>query len=170
MESDVTGEFLELNDMNCARFVIQGQVDIQLATPGKHQVYNALAAATIGIYWKIPLETIADVLEKYTSFSKRMEQIKFKNAMILLDAYNSNPDSLKPALESLGFLASKRKGRAIAVLGDMLELGELSESISRCPTLTWRVVEHILSNCGGDRKKRYSPLDRCGEVVVIYGD
>jgi UDP-N-acetylmuramoyl-tripeptide--D-alanyl-D-alanine ligase len=56
-----------------------------------------------------------------------MEQFDFQESMIVLDAYNSNPDSLKPALESLHFLAKKRNGRAIAVLGDMLELGKLSE-------------------------------------------
>jgi len=125
--SDVKAEFLGLNDSNCARIRLEDEMEIQLKVPGKHQIYNALAAAAVGTYWNIPLEDIANTISNYTSFSKRMEQFIFQKSLILLDAYNSNPDSLKPALESLHFLAKKRNGRAVAVLGDMLELGNLSE-------------------------------------------
>ena len=59
--------------------------------------------------------------------SKRMELIEFGTSLIILDAYNSNPDSLIPAFETLSYLADRRNGRALAVLGDMLELGNQSQ-------------------------------------------
>ena len=127
-EADIKGQFLEMNDSGCAGFRLQDTVDIQLQTPGRHKIYNALAAAAAGIYWQVPIKNIADVLANFSSYSKRMELYQLGNTTILLDAYNSNPDSLTAALESLNYLAQKREGRAIAVLGDMLELGDYSEN------------------------------------------
>lgn len=125
---EVRGKFIGLNADGCPGFRLQDQVDIQLQVPGKHQISNALAAAAVGIYWHVPLSDIAAALENYRSFSKRMEKYEWHGASILLDAYNSNPDSLQAALTTLSHLTSVQQGRAVAVLGDMLELGEVSEA------------------------------------------
>ena len=127
-DAEVRGEFLSLNPEGCAGFRLQNQVEVQLQVPGEHQISNALAAAAVGIYWHIPLNDIATALENHRSFSKRMEKHEWHGAAILLDAYNSNPDSLRAALATLSHLIRTRQGRAVAVLGDMLELGEVSEA------------------------------------------
>ena len=116
-----------MNERGCVRFRLQNEIEIQLQVPGRHQIYNALAAASIGIYWGVPVDEIATALANTTSYSKRMEWLELAESVILLDAYNSNPDSLRVALETLVYVAQKRNGRAIAVLGDMLELGEKSQ-------------------------------------------
>ena len=128
--ADVQGRFLGLNGRACARIAVGGE-EIQLQVPGRHQIGNALAAAAVGIFWEVPLEAIRDALENYRSFSKRMEVHTWHGCTVLLDAYNSNPDSLRGALETLTELAEKSSGRAFAALGDMLELGKWSEPAHR---------------------------------------
>jgi len=127
-KADITGKMLGMNKRGCVRFRLQDEIDIQLKVPGRHQINNAVAAAALGVYWGIPITEIAAALANYSSFSKRMEWNDFHHAVVLLDAYNSNPDSLRAALDTLVFISSQRHGRAIAVLGDMLELGEQSQS------------------------------------------
>jgi UDP-N-acetylmuramoyl-tripeptide--D-alanyl-D-alanine ligase len=90
-----------------------------------HQVYAALAAISSGIIFKINLVDIATALESFHSPSGRMNLIKGINGSFLIDdTYNSSPMSTSAALDVLGELKAERK---IAVLGDMLELGDRSE-------------------------------------------
>jgi len=91
----------------------------------EHLIYAALAAIAIGIYFKINLVEIAVILENYSSPSGRMNLVPgIKNSEIIDDTYNASPKSTLVALDALDKLSKKRK---IAVLGDMLELGEESE-------------------------------------------
>lgn len=124
---DIHGEDLGLDHNGCGKYRLQDLVDIQLQVPGKHQQNNALAASAVAMHFEIPIDEIADSLSGFTSFSKRMQLIEFGSNLIIMDAYNSNPDSLKSAFESLSYLAKKRKGRPLAALGDMLELGDFSQ-------------------------------------------
>jgi UDP-N-acetylmuramoyl-tripeptide--D-alanyl-D-alanine ligase len=65
-------------------------------------------------------------LENFEPFPMRMEVVPLKGGEILInDAYNANPSSMELALETL--VEAKGKGKAIAVLGDMLELGNFAE-------------------------------------------
>ena len=130
-EAEIKGEFLELDDNGCASFLLQNQVEVELQVPGKYQIHNALAAASIGIHFDVSLEDISDALSSYKSYSKRMEIYSFGTKTVLLDAYNSNPDSLLAAFQTLKYLTIKKRSRSIAVLGDMLELGQLSEEAHR---------------------------------------
>lgn len=126
-EAATKGAFLKLDENGCASFLLQDKIEIKLRVSGKHQIYNALAAACIGIHFNVPLNDISSALSFYQSYSKRMERYSFAKKTIFLDAYNSNPDSLFAALETLINLAKNKKSRAIAVLGDMLELGKYSK-------------------------------------------
>lgn len=91
-------------------------------TIGKPQVYAAAAAAAIGIAMDINLVKISESLEKYRSIAHRMNIIRgIKNTIILDDCYNASPLSMKSAFETLKEIPAKRK---VAVLGDMLELGD----------------------------------------------
>lgn len=100
-------------------------IPIVLKIPGIHNIYNALAAASLATIFKLTLEEIKAGLERFTAFPARMETIPIgKNINIINDTYNANPKSMESALKTLAHL--KGKGRGIAVLGDMLELGEAS--------------------------------------------
>lgn len=101
-------------------------IDITLPVLGEHWVYAALAAAAVCRTREISLKLIKSGLEKFEPAPHRMVPIILKGGVILLDdTYNSNPLGAKAAITTL---ASVGKGRKkIAVLGDMLELGEYTE-------------------------------------------
>lgn len=94
-----------------------------------HQIYAALAAAAVGVEFGMNLVEISQALEKFSSPTGRMNLISgIKNSSIIDDTYNSSPTSAKAALAVLGIIPAPRK---IAVLGDMLELGEDSENLHK---------------------------------------
>lgn len=92
---------------------------------GKQQAYAAAAAAAVGLYFGLNLVEISNALRKYRSLAGRTNLIKgIKNSWIIDDSYNSSPMAALAALEIL----EEFNGRKIAVLGDMLELGEDTEA------------------------------------------
>ncbi len=101
-----------------------------IPVPGRHNVYNALAAVAVGCYFDLTVEQIRLGLAQADVSSMRMERsLTKKGFWIINDAYNASPTSVKYALEFLVEWGGKHK--KIAVLGDMLELGEVSEA-SHC--------------------------------------
>jgi len=101
---------------------------VQLAIPGHHNVANALAAAATALEMDISLETIVTGLERFTAVSGRLDLSPLNCGGLLLDdSYNSNPLSAHAALDVLTSLSGS--GRRVAVLGDMLELGENSKML-----------------------------------------
>jgi len=96
--------------------------------PGNHQILNSLCAISIGILFNIPIEDIKDGINNFELTKRRMQIEKINNITIINDCYNANIDSMKNAIDYLGSLKNTRK---IAILGDMLELGNYSESLHR---------------------------------------
>lgn len=89
--------------------------------PGEHNIYNALAAIATGIALNIPLRSIKKGLIAFKPSSRRMDITTTKSGIKLInDTYNANPSSMSAAVKTL----AGEKGRKIAVLGDMLELGK----------------------------------------------
>lgn len=96
---------------------------------GEHFVLNSLCAIAVGRYFDIPMAKITEGISGFELTKGRMEIEKAKcGASIINDTYNANYDSMKAAIEYLKKIEGKRK---IAVLGDMKELGEYSESLHR---------------------------------------
>jgi UDP-N-acetylmuramoyl-tripeptide--D-alanyl-D-alanine ligase len=90
-----------------------------------HYVYAALAAVSVGTIFKINLVDIARALEPLRAPTGRLNLLEgIRRSYIIDDTYNASPISTLAALSVLGQLEAKRK---IAVLGDMLELGEQTE-------------------------------------------
>ncbi len=105
------------------------QVDVQLSLSGRHQVANAVAAAAGAMAVGAPLDRIAAALHTAQPRSRwRMElQARLDGVLVINDAYNANPDSMRAAIETLAELGRARRGaQTWAVLGDMLELGATS--------------------------------------------
>lgn len=104
----------------------EGFVDVVLPTPGRHNVYNALAAASVGLDLKLSLQEIAQGLADVESTPMRMQLFMSASGVhVINDAYNASPSSMRAAIAALVEYAAT--GRRIAVLGDMAELGSLAE-------------------------------------------
>ncbi len=105
---------------------------------GRHFVSNALCAVATASLFGIELEKVKEALEHLGPTPMRMEILRLKGGGWLVnDSYNANPRSMELALEILS--ESKGTGRAIAVLGDMLELGDYS--VEAHQTIGRRVAE-----------------------------
>lgn len=97
----------------------------ELAVPGEHNVYNALAAICAGIEFKIPMEDILRGIKTFEPTAQRLAVEDYKGITIINDCYNASPDSIKAALKVLAATDAKRR---VAVLGDVLEMGEHAPS------------------------------------------
>lgn len=94
---------------------------------GRHNVLNALAAFCVGTLAGMTESEIVSSLKKYQSDGMRQNIVKKGGVTVIIDCYNASPDSMKASLDVLSDI--KTDGRKIAVLGDMLELGEESERL-----------------------------------------
>lgn len=100
---------------------------VTLRLIGSYQVMNALAAATAAVAAGLPLARAATTLSRAEPRSRwRMEVTERADGLVIVnDAYNANPEAMEVALGTLAQLR-RGSGRLVAVLGDMLELGESS--------------------------------------------
>ncbi len=121
-ETDFRASEITTNEEGYIRFKVNGRVDINLRLLGEHNVYNALAAFAVGSLLGVDELHIKRSLERYQPSELRMELVRFANIKVINDSYNANPVSMANALRTLK--QTKSQGRKIAVLGDMLELGE----------------------------------------------
>ncbi len=106
------------------------EMEVEIPLLGRHFVYNALSAIASAIIFGIELERVRETLKRFKSIPMRMEIIELREGIFIInDTYNANPRSMELALETLSEM--RGKGRAIAVLGDMLELGTYSNEAHR---------------------------------------
>lgn len=132
---DVYAEAVRLDGRGRASFtlVIPGAdpVEVSLRLHGPHHVHNALAVAAVAAEWGMSAPDIATSLAQAEPQSRwRMEVHELPGDVTLVnDAYNANPDSMRAAILALG--AMRAGGRTIAVVGEMRELGEESETEHR---------------------------------------
>ena len=104
-----------------------GSGSVMLAIRGAHQVVNAAQAATVAMHLGAEPEAVFSALASATSTGWRMQlQESAAGIVVLNDAYNASPAAMMAAIESLVQL--QVTGRRVAVLGEMRELGEWSES------------------------------------------
>ena len=104
-------------------------VVVRLRAVGLHNVANALAATAAALALDLPLETVKFGLEAFRPASLRTEVREVQGRIVLVDCYNANPASMLAALQALSAMAGGR--RTVAVLGDMLELGDASDAAHR---------------------------------------
>ena len=126
--ADVTARDVVL-DAEGARFVLvapQGEAPIALAMPGRHNVLNALAAASLALGAGIGLAVIAAGLNAARPVAGRLNIHRLAGgAMLIDDSYNANPGSLNAAIDTL----ATGGGERWLVLGDMRELGDDAASL-----------------------------------------
>lgn len=127
--AEIRGEAVEVAADGTASFTLvtpEGAGEVRLAMPGRHNVYNALAAAAVGRHLDVPLAEVVEGLGQTRPADMRMQLFTSASGVnVLNDAYNANPASMKAALQTLAEMETS--GKRVAVLGDMAELGTLAE-------------------------------------------
>jgi UDP-N-acetylmuramoyl-tripeptide--D-alanyl-D-alanine ligase len=134
-DADVRAVDVESNGVNGTTFTLDapwGRRRLRSATPGRHLVPHALAAATVADHFGVPLDEVEDALAAGSRAEHRMAVVEATaGATVIDDTYNASPVSVAAALDFLGE-SPLAPGRArYAVLGDMLELGPDEERLHR---------------------------------------
>jgi len=129
--ADVRAQDVQLDPMGRARFTLvsavagsAGEVPVQLLVHGEHHVSNALAAAACGLAVGVRLDDVAAALGRAAAASPGRMQVTERpdGVVVVNDAYNANPESMRAALRALKSM-QRPGGRTWAVVGEMLELG-----------------------------------------------
>ena len=139
---DILAEDIKEIGLSTEFVAVKGDIrqKITIPTVGIHNVYDALSAFAVGLEYGISPENIAKGLMNYAPSGMRQRIREANGITVIEDCYNASPDSQKAGLNSLCKIA---KGRKIAVLGDMLEMGSYSETAHR-------TVGEYAAQCGVD--------------------
>lgn len=126
-------------------------IKIKVPVGGEHFILNSLCAVSVGKLLEIETDKIIKGIEEFELTKKRMDITELKNGIkIINDAYNASLESMKASLK---YLSKFKENRKIAVLGDMLELGEYSQKLHE------QVGEEVYQNkidilmCSGENAK-----------------
>ncbi|MCT7370052.1 UDP-N-acetylmuramoyl-tripeptide--D-alanyl-D-alanine ligase [Mycolicibacterium llatzerense] len=133
--ADVWAGDVTLDELARPRFTLHAgeqHVDVALAVHGDHQVSNALSAAAVALECGASLQQVADALAGAGPVSKHRMQVSARadGVVVVNDAYNANPDSMRAGLKALAWMAKSARAesgaqvRSWAVLGEMAELGD----------------------------------------------
>ncbi|MCX8034220.1 MAG: UDP-N-acetylmuramoyl-tripeptide--D-alanyl-D-alanine ligase [Thermodesulfovibrio sp.] len=126
-ENDYYGSDIEFNNEGI-EFVFHTDTTsfpVKTNLVGLHNVYNIVSACAVALHFGVSQLMIKEALASFNPPKMRGEILKLNGTEIFFDAYNANPSSMKVALNELARRRGKKK--TIAVLGDMLELGEYTE-------------------------------------------
>ncbi len=129
--ADVRAENIEVLGAEGTRFdLVSREMRQPVHSPllGKHNVYNALAAAAIALGHGITPSEIAGTLPSLQPADKRGQVVQVGNITVLYDCYNSSPKALMAAVDTLAAMPARRR---IVVAGEMLELGPTGEQLHR---------------------------------------
>ncbi len=116
----------------------------ELRLPGRHNVLNALAALAVASTFAVPAAEVAQALAAFRPLKMRGETLEVNGATIINDCYNSNPQALRFMLEHLERVPAR--GRRLAVLGEMLELGSSGPDLhAEGGALAARAADYLLA-------------------------
>ena len=151
--SDINADNIVLKEEGSEYTCHMGSQDTVIKVPvgGEHFILNSLCALSVGEVLKIEADEIKKGIEEFELTKKRMDITELENGVrIINDAYNASLESMQA---SLAYLREVKADRKIAVLGDMLELGEYSQKLHE------RVGEEVYKNkidiliCSGENAK-----------------
>jgi UDP-N-acetylmuramoyl-tripeptide--D-alanyl-D-alanine ligase len=130
--AEVSTESIRSHGRDGQSFVLRlpvADIPIRLRVCGRHNIYNALAAAAAAHALGVEPDLIRAGLEGFTPYARRFSLEDVAGVVLIDDSYNANPASMTAALTTLRDI--REECRAIAVLGDMLELGSISPEAHR---------------------------------------
>jgi len=105
-----------------------GRFPVTVPAVGRHNVYNALAALAVGLELGLGPDEVRAGIATFQTGAMRLAIETIGPYTVINDAYNASPLSMQAAIDTLAMVAV---GRKVAVLGDMLELGEIAEAAHR---------------------------------------
>ena len=150
-DAAVRAERVRLHGLEGSTFTLltpRGKAEVYLRLPGHHSVSNALAVAAVALEFEFDAPAIASAQHGFRPPSRRLNIVSGRNGSTVIDdSYNASPGSMQAALEVLRL--APRGALKIAVLGDMLELGDHAE----------RAHEEIGSLAG-----------KTADIVIAVGD
>jgi UDP-N-acetylmuramoyl-tripeptide--D-alanyl-D-alanine ligase len=172
--ADVGADDLRSGGVEGMRFRLRiGDARYAVATPalGRHGAHNALAAAAVGVAAGLPVDDIIAGLARPARAPHRSNLVRSGGLMILDDSYNASPDAVVAALDLLASLP----GRHVAMLGEMLELGDDAEEAHRRVGAhaagTAEVLVAVGAGAAGIAEgAREAGLDREGIILVSDHD
>ncbi len=128
--ADLTAENIFVNG-SMTNFILKyggENYNFEIPVIGRHNVSNALAAIAAGLSVGLTIDEIKRGISTLTTTKMRFEVIRRDGLTIVNDAYNASPASMRAAIKTVSEVYDARK---IAVLGDMLELGDISKKVHR---------------------------------------
>lgn len=145
-------------------------VEFEIQGPGLHLAVNACAAAAVAVSLGISLHQVGESLSRFKPVKMRSELEIIKNGMKLIsDAYNANPASMKSAINLLK--AIDCRGKRVAILGDMLELGAIEADahemvLNMCSDSCFGMVALVGKRFTAAAQK----LNLVGNINIIYAN
>lgn len=155
-----------IKGIKCTLHYNDSVIDVHIHIPGRHMVYNAMAALCVGKVFGLSDAEIQRGIEKLRPVSGRNNIIETGTLAIIDDCYNANPVSMKASIDVLGFA----DGRKTAILGDMFELGQNENELHR---EIGRYLENtdidVIVLCGKLMKNAYTYLlEHCTSKKLYY--
>lgn len=164
-----------------------GRIHVDVALPGRAHLMNVLAATAVALEFGVPPAAIRSRLSAARPVPRRGSQVQLRNgARLVDDSYNASPAAMDAMLQALA--ATRTGGRRIAVLGEMLELGDaalaLHESCGRTaaqcgvdvlvavggPTADGLISGAVAAGLPAERTRRYADAaSACAPVVALAG-
>lgn len=142
-----------------------GEFKAEVTQPGVHNVYNALAAVCAGMHFGVSVDECIAGLKNCEYTSQRLEVINHKGMEIINDCYNSSPDSVRAALRVQEL---SLKSRRVAILGDILEMGEYAAKAHyELGEFVARSGADVLITAGENAKKLAEGASAAGMKNVI---
>ena len=135
---------------------------VTLAVEGRHNIYNALAAVSVGIALGCDISKLIRGIQSFEGDGKRQNIYEFDGLRIFDDTYNASPASMAAAMEVMrGY-----EGRKVLVLADMLELGDYSAAAHRALADNVRLLGASVVICIGEQMRNlYNAL---GDVTAYH--
>ncbi len=143
--------------------------DLEIPTIGKHNVAAALAGVAVGCILGLDDDRIRRGLAAYRTVGFRQQMTDAGGIKIITDCYNASPESMRAAAAVLSTVASHRNGRTVAVLGDMLELGENSPELHYAVGVTFAEAGTDILLSFGERAEKIADgfASKAGEAKVL---
>jgi UDP-N-acetylmuramoyl-tripeptide--D-alanyl-D-alanine ligase len=140
-----------------------GRVPMRLPLLGDANVSNVLAATAVALHFDVPLAAIARRAATLTTAAHRGDVVRLaRDVVVLDDSYNANPRALQAMLDVIA--VETRRRRTIAVVGEMLELGERGLALhDECGRAVAEAGVQLLVTVGGE------PAARLGRAAIAEG-
>ncbi len=139
--------------------------DVFLPMIGVHNVYDALAAIAVARVLGVSSSKIRKALGDFPGIPMRQEIRNWGDFVTINDSYNANPASMEEAIVSMGQLEGKRK---VAILGDMLELGEFSEEAHRSIGALLAKENFSVVYTYGNESKYIAEEAKAGGISMVF--